>query len=86
MVFQEKGTQVVTLTEDDRVHYKPILVAKMYDNYVEVKEGVEMSDRIVNNPSAALLEGDKVKIVTPAPGYEIVGEGPKVPMHTESKK
>jgi len=86
MVFQEKGTQVVTLSEDDRVHYKPILVAKMYDNYVEVKEGVEMSDRIVNNPSAALLEGDKVKIVTPAPGYENLGESVKVPVHAESKK
>jgi len=58
----------------------------MYDNYVEVKEGVEMSDRIVNNPSAALLEGDKVKIVTPAPGYENLGESVKVPVHAESKK
>jgi RND family efflux transporter MFP subunit len=86
MVFQERGTQVVTLTEDDRVHYKPILVAKMFDNYVEVKEGVAMGERIVNNPSAALLEGDKVKIVTPAPGYEIVGEGPKITPHADSKK
>jgi hypothetical protein len=25
----------------------------------------------VNNPSAALLEGDKVRIVTPAPGYDL---------------
>lgn len=75
MLFQERGTQVVVLSEDDRVHYKPILVAKMYDNYVEVKEGISMSDRIVNNPSAALLEGDKVRLVTPAPGYAIVGQG-----------
>ena len=86
MVFQEKGTQIVTLTEDDRVHYKPILVAKMYDNYVEVKEGVAMSDRIVNNPSAALLEGDKVKIVTPAPGYGVLDQGVEAPTTTESKK
>ncbi len=26
----------------------------------------------VNNPSAALLEGDKVRVVTPAPGYDLV--------------
>ncbi len=39
-------------------------------------EGISTSDRIVNNPSAALLEGDKVRIVTPAPGYDLVtGEG-----------
>jgi RND family efflux transporter MFP subunit len=85
MVFQERGAQVVVLTEDDRVHFKDMVVAKMFDNYVEVKEGISKSDRIVNNPSAALLEGDKVRIVTPAPGYEVLGEGVEVPTPTESK-
>ena len=86
MVFQEQGAQVVVLTEDDRVHFKPIVVAKMFDNYIEVKEGVTEGDRIVNNPSAALLEGDKARIVTPAPGYEVLAQGVEVPIPTESKK
>lgn len=86
MVFQEQGAQVVVLTEDDRVHFKPIVVAKMFDNYIEVKEGVTKGDRIVNNPSAALLEGDKARIVTPAPGYEVLAQGVEVPIPTESKK
>jgi len=77
MVFQERGAQVVVLTEEDRVHFKNIVVAKMFDNYVEVKEGIAEGDRIVNNPSAALLEGDKVRIVTPAPGYEVTDEPPQ---------
>jgi hypothetical protein len=85
MVFQERGAQVVVLTEDDRVHFKDMVVAKMFDNYVEVKEGISKSDRIVNNPSAALLEGDKVRIVTPAPGYEVLGEGVEVPTQPKSK-
>jgi len=72
MVFQEHGTQLAVVTEDDRVHYKPINVTKILDNAVEVTEGVSTSDRIINNPSAALLEGDKVRIVTPAPGYDLV--------------
>jgi len=75
MVFQERGAQVVVLTEDGRVHFKNMVVAKMFDNYVEVNEGISKDDRIVNNPSATLLEGDKVRIVTPAPGYEDLGEG-----------
>lgn len=75
MVFQERGAQVVVLTEDGRVHFKNMVVAKMFDNYVEVNEGISKDDRIVNNPSATLLEGDKVRIVTPAPGYEVLGEG-----------
>jgi RND family efflux transporter MFP subunit len=72
LVFQEHGTQAAVVTEDDRVHLRPITVSKLMDNAVEVKEGLSANDRIVNNPSAALLEGDKVRIVTPAPGYDLI--------------
>lgn len=74
LVFQEHGTQVAVVTEDDRIHLKPIIVSKLMDNAVEVSEGIATSDRIVNNPSAALLEGDKVRPVTPAPGYDLGAE------------
>src|SRR5215470_15753804 len=72
LVFQEHGTQVAVVAEDDRIHLKPITVSKLMDQVVEVGEGISASDRIVNNPSAALLEGDKVRVVTPAPGYDLV--------------
>lgn len=71
MVFQEQGTEVAVVTEGGRVHFTPITVNKILDNAVEVTEGISISDRIVNNPSAALLEGDQVRIVTPAPGYDL---------------
>jgi RND family efflux transporter MFP subunit len=74
MVFQEKGTQVAVITEDDRVHFKSITVSKLLDNIIEVAEGISPSDRIVNNPRATLLEGDQVRIVTPAPGYKLVAD------------
>jgi len=74
MVFQEKGTQVAVVTEDDRVHFKSITVSKLLDNIIEVAEGISPSDRIVNNPRATLLEGDQVRIVTPAPGYKLVAD------------
>ena len=73
LVFQEHGTQVAVVTKDDRIHLQPITVSKLFDNAVEVAEGISASDRIVNNPSAALLEGDKVRVVTPASGYDLVG-------------
>ncbi|HXX73730.1 MAG TPA: efflux RND transporter periplasmic adaptor subunit [Nitrospiraceae bacterium] len=77
LVFQEHGTQVAVVTEDDRVHLKPITVSKLLDNVIEVSEGLSEGDRVVNNPSAALLEGDKVRVVTPAPGYDLITtEGP----------
>ena len=80
LVFQEHGTQVAVVRENDRVHLQPITVSQLLDNAVEVAEGISTSDRIVNNPSAALLEGDKVRIVTPEPGYDVIGrEGPGLP-------
>lgn len=72
LVFQEHGTQVAVVTVANRVHFKPITVSKLMDNAVEVADGMSESDRVINNPSAALLEGDLVRIVTPAPGYDLV--------------
>ena len=77
LVFQEHGTQVVVVAEDDRVHLKPITVSKFLGNVVEVAEGVSPSDRLVNNPSAALRDTTKVRVVTPAPGYDLVNEETK---------
>lgn len=72
LVFQEHGTQVALVMEDDRVHLKPITVNKLMDQVVEVGEGVSADDRVINNPSAALLEGEPVRVVTPAPGYDLL--------------
>lgn len=70
LVFQESGTEVAVVTEDDRIRFQPIEVDKILSGEVEVSEGISTTDRIVSNPSAALLEGDQVRIVTPAPGYD----------------
>ena len=51
---------MAVVTDDDHIHLKPIKVSKLMDQIVEVEEGLAASDRIVNNPSAALLEGNKV--------------------------
>ncbi|HKT36452.1 MAG TPA: efflux RND transporter periplasmic adaptor subunit [Nitrospira sp.] len=76
LVFQEHGTQVAIVTDDDRVHLQPISVSRLLDSAVEVSEGISPNDRVINNPSAALLEGDKVRIVTPAAGYDLLENGP----------
>jgi multidrug efflux pump subunit AcrA (membrane-fusion protein) len=77
LVFQEHGTQVAVVTDDDRIHLKTIKVATLMDQTVEVEEGLSASDRIVNNPSAALVEGNKVRIVTPGQGYDLLNHETK---------
>jgi hypothetical protein len=69
LVFQEHGAQIALVSEDNHVHFKQIAITRVLDNAMEITEGISASDRIINNPSAALLEGDPVIIVTPAPGY-----------------
>jgi len=69
LVFDDRATQVAVVTPDQRIHFKPIKVSKLMDAAVEVVDGISAADQIVDNPSAALLEGDKVRIVTPVQGY-----------------
>jgi len=85
MVFQEHGAQVAVVAEGDRVHFKPITVGRILDNAIEVAEGITASEHIINNPSAALLEGDNVRVVTPAPGYDLVTPDAPAPKEAASK-
>lgn len=71
LVFQEHGAQVAVVAEDSRVHLKTIKVGKLMDQLVEVEEGISAGDHIVNNPSAGLLEGTIVRVVTPDAGYNL---------------
>ena len=87
LVFQEHGTQVAVVTEDNRVHLQSITVSKLMDKVIEVEEGLSAHDRVINNPSAALHEGGEVRIVTPEPGYDLVTtEGPASASTEQSSK
>ncbi|WP_323992503.1 efflux RND transporter periplasmic adaptor subunit [Nguyenibacter sp. L1] len=70
LVFQEPGMQVATVDGDSRVHFHNIQVGRMADASTEVTDGIAPTDRIINNPPADLLEGQKVHLVTPAKGYD----------------
>lgn len=89
LVFDEMGTRVAFVDENNRVRFKPITITRILDATVELSGGVTKDDRIINNPSAALLEGDLVKIVTPRPGYDMINEpvespeGSKPAAHSE---
>ncbi len=71
LVFQENGAEVAVVGTEDKIHFKPVHIKRILDGTMELDSGVTREDRIVNNPSSALLEGDKVRVVTPADGYVI---------------
>lgn len=84
LVFDEMGTRVAVVDDDNIVHFKPIKIQRILDATVELSEGITTEDRVINNPSAAILDGDKVTIVTPAPGYDLINK-PKEPAPESSK-
>lgn len=71
LVFDENGTQLATVDEHSKVHFRPITVTKILDTVVELSEGLSVDDKVIDNPSAALLEGDTVRVVTPVPGNKV---------------
>lgn len=71
LVFQEDGTQLAILGKDGKVHFKDIVVSQIRDSTMDVSKGLSLDDVVIDNPSAAFLEGDEVRRVTPAPGYKL---------------
>lgn len=69
LVFEENGLQVATVTADRRIHYQPVVSGKVLGEQVQITDGVTTADRIVDNPPAALMEGEEVQLVPPTPGY-----------------
>lgn len=68
LVFDESGTRVATITENNRVHFKSIEIAKVTDRYIEVKSGLLETDMVIQNPKTYYLEQEelpKEKIIFP---------------------
>lgn len=63
LLFRDQGMAVATVTTAGRVHMKPIHIMRDLGQTVDAT-GVSPRDRIINNPSDSLSEGDRVQVVT----------------------
>ncbi|MCE0744640.1 efflux RND transporter periplasmic adaptor subunit [Acetobacter sicerae] len=80
LIFRAEGMQVAVVDPTDHVHLVPVKVGTVLGTTVQVLAGVNRSDRIINNPSAGLLDGDKVRIVPGTRGYNMPSTPPKKPV------
>ncbi|CAP57360.1 efflux RND transporter periplasmic adaptor subunit [Gluconacetobacter diazotrophicus] len=71
LIFRAQGTQVATVDSGGYAHLVSVTVGNNLGNAVEVLSGVHKGERIIDNPSAGLLEGQKVRIVPPTLGYNV---------------
>jgi membrane fusion protein, multidrug efflux system len=69
LIFRAAGAQVAIVDAHNRVHLRDVTLGQNLGQTVQVTSGLAAGDRVVNNPSAGLLEGQSVQPVTPMPGY-----------------
>ena len=68
LVFRAEGMQVALVRPDGRVHLQDVKLGLNLGQTVQVLGGLTRDDRLADNPSAGLLEGEKVNVVPGAPG------------------
>ena len=62
LLFRDEGMQVATVDANNRVKLKTIVIARDMGANVDVASGISPSDRIIDNPTDALQNGDEVRI------------------------
>jgi membrane fusion protein (multidrug efflux system) len=70
LLFRAEGMQVALVDDQDRVRLKNVTLGRNLGLDVEIAAGLKTTDKIVANPSLGLLEGQQVKVVHAAKGYE----------------
>jgi membrane fusion protein, multidrug efflux system len=81
LIFRAAGTQVAVVDAHNRVHLRGITLGQNLGTTVQVRSGLTLGDKLVNNPPAGLLDGETVQPVTPVPGYASAARNP--PVQTE---
>jgi membrane fusion protein (multidrug efflux system) len=68
LLFRAEGMQVALVGPGDKVHLQNVTLGLNLGQTVQVLSGLKPTDRLVNNPSAGLLDGEAVHVVPGVPG------------------
>jgi membrane fusion protein (multidrug efflux system) len=72
LIFQEQGEQVAVVDASNHIVLKKVQVGRNLGQDVEILSGLSPDDRVVNNPSAGLLNGELARIEPATNGYNQV--------------
>jgi RND family efflux transporter MFP subunit len=62
LIFRGDGLQVATVTADQRILLKPIVLGRDYGTEVEVASGLNSDDAVIKNPPDAIVNGQQVRL------------------------
>jgi membrane fusion protein, multidrug efflux system len=65
LIFRAQGMQIAVVGSDNQVKLHSVTLGRDFGNTVEVLSGLNAADRVVNNPSDSIADGDQVEIAQP---------------------
>jgi multidrug efflux pump subunit AcrA (membrane-fusion protein) len=71
LLFRQEGLRVVTVVhsnDGDVAKLVPIVIGQDDGRVVQVIEGLEPDDEVVRNPPDSIVEGERVRVVSPNEG------------------
>jgi len=68
LIFNRHGLFVATVTDDSRVHLKPVTISRDLGQQVEIGSGLSAEDRVIESPPDGIASGDMVRIARSAGG------------------
>ena len=63
LLFRAQGTQLAVVTPQNTVHLQDVSLGLNLGSMVQITSGLQVTDRIIDNPSDGLLEGEAVQVV-----------------------
>jgi len=65
IIFRAQGTQVAIVGPDNKVELRDIKVGRDFGSTIEVLDGLQAGDRVINNPPDSIADGETVQIAQP---------------------
>ncbi|MGH7991173.1 MAG: hypothetical protein ACREDS_13410 [Limisphaerales bacterium] len=62
IIFRAQGTQVALVDSSNKVHLRDVKLGRDFGDFIEVFDGLNASDRVIDNPPDSIAEGMSVQI------------------------
>jgi RND family efflux transporter MFP subunit len=76
LIFRSQGMQVATVTRDNTAHLASVLIGQDDGATVQIVNGLNADDRVIQDPPDSILEGQKLSPQNPANQNESNQTGP----------
>ena len=65
LIFRKEGLRVGIVTGNNAAHLVPVVIGEDDGASVQIVTGLDLHDRVIQDPPDSLIEGEQVQVVTP---------------------